>query len=352
MVALDGMRGMAVLLVILSHSYNAGPLAHWADLGWIGVDLFFVLSGFLISGILLDTRGQKGYFKRFIIRRALRIFPLYYLTLATIFLLEALHPVPAVRGLTEHQAWFWSYMPNLFFAFHGWASMGKALNHFWSLAIEEQFYLAWPWVIAFAGERWLVRFILAGIGFSILLRFIHPVSPFSYAFTLARLDGLLAGALLAWGLRRRSAWVARYAPIAFMLGIVLIISAALAGRALFRDPHMMRWGVSGATLLFAGLVGLTVKGGGFDRFFRMKPLCWLGRYSYGLYVIHWPLYVLLFLPLWSSLNAQGWDPHTAWTLTALLYSLLLLALAMASYEWMEKRFLALKDRIAPYDRPA
>ncbi|HEX6051682.1 MAG TPA: acyltransferase, partial [Gemmatimonadaceae bacterium] len=165
--ALDGVRGLAVALVLVCHvawdfsspSYMERGLIEVARAGWIGVDLFFVLSGFLITGILLDTRGGPKYFRHFYVRRTLRIFPLYYAILVGVFVITPL--VAATRDrrwftdIVDQQGWFWTYTSNVFLAVTGrWEQTG-ILGHFWSLAVEEQFYLIWPAVVLLLSPRQL-----------------------------------------------------------------------------------------------------------------------------------------------------------------------------------------------------
>src|SRR5690625_4685275 len=154
---LDGVRGVAILLVILFHCFPS-PLT---GLGWIGVDLFFVLSGFLITGILIDSKGNKRYYSNFIGRRILRIFPLYYLVL---FIMLFLLPLIG-RGFSSgsnysfylrHQGWFWSYLQNWLFSFHGFPK-NLILSHFWSLGVEEQFYLVWPFLVLLLPKKLLLK---------------------------------------------------------------------------------------------------------------------------------------------------------------------------------------------------
>ena len=148
---LDGVRGIAILLVLLHHFEPPAGLptaiVAGAYLGWSGVDLIFVLSGFLITGILLDTRDSPNYFTTFYARRALRILPLYFLTTLIYFRLE---PNPLER-------WFWSHLSNWKSAF---GQDVPALSHFWSLAVEEQFYLVWPLVVILSPKRAMPRVCL------------------------------------------------------------------------------------------------------------------------------------------------------------------------------------------------
>ena len=169
--ALDGLRGIAIILVMLHHFTYYRPTSGIDALigsvlffGWTGVDLFFVLSGFLITGILLDTRGSERYFTSFYARRTLRIFPLYYLVLFLAFVVlpkfPAVHPVLAGQADVPPQWPYWLYLTNFSIAdrgwVHGWVDVA------WSLAIEEQFYLVWPLVIWLCPPR-LVAWLCTAI---------------------------------------------------------------------------------------------------------------------------------------------------------------------------------------------
>ena len=170
--ALDGIRGIAILTVMLHHFTIFGMVRpnnfidvqfyRLASAGWCGVDLFFVLSGFLITGILLDTKSGPHFFRNFYMRRVLRIFPLYYGFLIVIFVLIplAIQVGDKFQTLLDQQGWYWSYLINLPIAFKGWSSV-IIIDHFWSLAVEEQFYLFWPLVVFFSQRRQLIFICLA-----------------------------------------------------------------------------------------------------------------------------------------------------------------------------------------------
>ncbi len=164
MPALDGVRGLAVLMVLLDHFVGdmlpptnsvERVIVYVTAYGAYGVDLFFVLSGFLITGILYDARDKTSYFRNFYMRRFLRIFPLYYGVLALLFFVAPL--IPLLQGATldylvERQAWAWLYGVNIYTAIRGeWAL--SFINHFWSLSVEEQFYLFWPLVVYLLARR-------------------------------------------------------------------------------------------------------------------------------------------------------------------------------------------------------
>ncbi|MHB1328106.1 MAG: acyltransferase family protein, partial [Gemmatimonadales bacterium] len=208
--SIDGLRGLAVLVVMLLHfnlmrPANAGEMAFVQLLGtgWIGVDLFFLVSGFLITGILWEARGSDGYFWRFYTRRTLRIFPLYY---AFLFGLLVVLPMFMSQYAAEHathdrRIWLWTYLSNILMARDGWEGMPSHTTHLWSLAIEEQFYLIWPLVVYLLRYRGLVITCLTILGLSPLIRagLDHALPDGVAAYTLlpARLDGLALGALLA-----------------------------------------------------------------------------------------------------------------------------------------------------------
>src|SRR3989442_3323272 len=203
---LDAVRGVAILLVILHNTSGKSPALHLQPLfgnGWMGVDLFFVLSGLLITGILADTKQSQGYFKNFYARRCLRIWPLYYSLILFIFVLVPfLRPSQAPAVFDRSSPW-WAYpffLQNFLIPLPTMATGPLAVT--WSLAIEEQFYLVWPWVVRYCSDAQVRRIAIAVICLSPALRFylsVHHVDLYTNVF--CRLDGLMAGALLALGVR-------------------------------------------------------------------------------------------------------------------------------------------------------
>jgi peptidoglycan/LPS O-acetylase OafA/YrhL len=301
--ALDGVRGAAILLVLISHlmlfndhtgSRLGDSLAALRGLGWAGVDLFFVLSGFLITGILYDTLQDPGYFRTFYMRRFLRIFPLYY---GFLFLLMALGP-------WLHTAWhgrqyvLLAYMQNtnLWFPvsdFHPgkWAD----LEHFWSLAVEEQFYLFWPLLVFLVrGRRRLLALALGLSGLALALRialYAHGASPvLIMMLTPCRMDTLLLGGAAALALRGNARWV----PRRWLLPIAAASAAILVALALIHLHHDLRDAFFGATFGYSivaiGCVALLLAaitpGSIAHRLFDTGWLRNLGKYSYGIYVLH------------------------------------------------------------------
>ncbi|HEY0008435.1 MAG TPA: acyltransferase, partial [Tepidisphaeraceae bacterium] len=215
MPAIDGLRGIAILIVMIHHltpavsgSLFTRRMLEVAHTGWIGVDLFFVLSGFLITAILLRTRSSEDYFINFFARRTLRIFPLYYITLGVLLLgVPALMTMPHVghfmnewfgritrdlQVMLDGQSWLWMYGTNLKIAIEG--ERWGAVNHFWSLAVEEHFYLVWPIVVYYASRAGLIKICMICILGAPVLRAMLMLAGFDsvvpYVLTPCRVDSL------------------------------------------------------------------------------------------------------------------------------------------------------------------
>lgn len=356
--ALDGLRGIAIVLVLL-HGFDviqpsAGFVGHaldiLLDLGWIGVQLFFVLSGFLITGILLDTRQASGYYRGFFARRVLRIFPLYYGVLFIAFVvLPRLVPVTG----SEHQVWLWTYLAN-FVAPFGYGV--PAFPHFWSLCVEEQFYLLWPLLVRHGGRRGvivlssLLVFVAIGSRAYVRLRLGEPIGhEAAYMFTPCRMDALAIGAIAAALLRgeRAGRWVAAGRPTTFAgSGLALLLVGVASGHLQRTGATMQTFGYTLVALGFALLlIGALPRNGLPARLLALAPLRRCGIYSYGMYVFYAPLHLFVGLPLLARL---GTGPTLA---QALAYEVLAIAttfgLAAISWHAYERRFLALKPRFAP-----
>jgi len=383
--ALDGLRGCAVLMVMLFHFTAAlerpvtlgGALVRKAfSGGWVGVDLFFVLSGYLITGILFDAKGAdadgegrrttaRRYFGAFYGRRALRIFPLYYGVLALLFAVvpaalavAGSAPSPAYARLLGAQGWFWSYLVN-FLAIH---PDPYRVGHFWSLAIEEQFYLVWPLVIWLCSrERALLVCATCATG-ALVFRCAALAAGLDaasvYAFTPGRLDGLAAGAALALVQRRP----AGLAPLRWMVRPCVYAALAVLVSVVFRlrfldafDVQTQTVGYSATALLFcAVLLGVvtSLPAAAERRALERPTLRFFGRYSYALYVFHQPL-VPLAARAGVTPAAAGRLLHSE-GLGLVAYATAMLAastaLALASWHLYEKHFLKLKARLS-YGEP-
>jgi peptidoglycan/LPS O-acetylase OafA/YrhL len=332
---LDAVRGVAVLLVLV-HNSDISPSLHLkliADNGWMGVDLFFVLSGFLITGILLDTKGTEGYFRNFYARRCLRIWPLYYAALFFMFVI-----VPVLRPAEAHTVFearslpWWGYLVFLQnFLVPIPTSATGLLGVTWSLAVEEQFYLVWPLVVRFTRETRLRNIAIAVICLSPGLRYylsLHQVN--IYSNTFCRLDGLMAGALLAIFLRSRNFAPSRFVTPAW---IALLVSAPLA---LFTDALHARWlafsFVALAAVSFVYLVLFST-----EKTLRAVMtngfLVFSGTISYG-------IYLLQKIPLDA---ARAFRVGGSGSLILLIAAAAVTyALAIASWNLLEKPFLRLK----------
>lgn len=308
---LDGLRGIACLLVLIVHAaHSCGGMDSLPAylgivdmLGGSGVDLFFVLSGFLITGILLDAKGRPGFFSGFYARRVLRIMPLYYVALLVVFV--ALRPVLAnadgYADLASDQPWFWLHAANWCFIVNG-APRFQWLNHFWSLAIEEQFYLVWPLVVWMTSRRCLAATCAVLIVACPVLRCwlgAHGHDLAAGWSTPARLDGLACGALLSIALRS-GAPIERVRLIA---GRIAAIGAAYIAVALAVGSAGLGW-TSAIGLIGVGLVMEAQTG---SRALTLAPLRWFGRRSYGVYVYHFPIMLAAEVP-WAQWTGGALPP--------------------------------------------
>jgi len=362
---LDEIRGIAILLVIVFHSshFTLDPLTPSApaiylyyqrltQCGWIGVDLFFVLSGFLITRILLGAKDGPRYFRNFYARRFLRIFPLYYVTLA---IFAAAVAVKAVDG-SGALPWLATYTSNLLSLRPGSLIVPASVQHFWSLAVEEQFYLVWPLVVLFASSRALVRICATVIVCAAAVRASFVLSgnvDAPYFFTLCRSDALATGAGIAVLLGRSRAPSAELLAWAKRLlaasGLALAALASARGGTLsFQDPWVLALGLSLLSLTFGSclVIALATRRGA--RPARISGgLTAFGKYSYAMYVFHQPIFIAI------GRMRQKWypggTPHVQ-----ILIQLLALAgglaatfvLALASWHVLEKRMVALKRYFA------
>jgi peptidoglycan/LPS O-acetylase OafA/YrhL len=305
--ALDGLRGIAILLVMLHHfTYYRPTEGIDALIGsvlffcWIGVDLFFVLSGFLITGILLDTRNSERYFTTFYARRTLRIFPLYYLVLFVAFVVlprfPAVDSVLVGENASPPQWPYWLYGTNILIGdrgwVHGWVDIG------WSLAIEEHFYLVWPLVIWLCPPRVVAVLcaviILAEPAARVWAR-ASTMQPLPiYVLTWFRLDGLAIGALLALAQRRGLfPSLDRWAPAVVLAGVYgLIAVSVLGGHTWWWNRPMQQYGYSLLAITGGAMLVSAVNRPADSLWPRMLRTRWLrafGKYSYSLYLLHPPV---------------------------------------------------------------
>ena len=360
--ALDGLRALAVTAVFLDH-YGGG--AHGGRIlnmlntirihGWAGVDLFFVLSGFLITGVLYDTVGDAHYFKRFYARRSLRIFPVYYLVFAVLLLLT---PITLFQWRPGH-ALFLIYMGNLIanhdFALYDVISarskwMTVPIGHLWSLCVEEQFYLLWPLLVIRIRNRrsllWTAA-ALSSAAFAMRVLVVVYASPITAERWIMRtlpfrMDDLLMGGILALLLRGPAA--ARV-----QTGCKWLFLAAAAGTVAvfyyssdYDSALLLTAGLSCIGLASTGLIGMALRPGGLTfRTLTLRPLLALGRYSYGFYVYH-----LLLMWQWIRLLTFLSDRTHSRALSGAIALSLNFAttflIAKFSFNFFESRFLRYK----------
>ena len=369
--ALDGLRGTAILLVMLCHFTMLSARGHglralalaFTNAGWAGVDLFFVLSGFLITGILHDSKDDPHYFRNFYARRVLRILPLYYGALTLIFVVG---PAIAPRAyddlwpLRERQGWFWLHLSNVLMARDGAASVNVGwlwLSHFWSLATEEHFYAVWPLLVLRLDRRQMLRICVMLASGAFVIRTALYAQGFvdaGYVLTPCRLDALAAGGFCALAIRACDA-AARSAVFAAAKRVMIGAGTGLAAIFLWRgdfnwpDPLVGTVGLLLLALFFAGmlLTVLQVRSGPLVS----RPMRALGRYSYATYVFHLPVSQILgaMLPESRCVALLG-SADAGLALHVALCIATSVGLAVVSWNLFERRILRLKDQF--YARPA
>jgi peptidoglycan/LPS O-acetylase OafA/YrhL len=350
---LDGLRGIAILLVLVFHFTPAsGPLyalAHVFQAGWIGVDLFFVLSGYLITGILLDSAGRSHYYRNFFARRSLRIFPLYY---ACLLLYAFLTFYPSSIRWREFLGagdgvWYLFYIGNVRgFLQNAWPG-AAIMTPLWSLQVEEQFYWSFPFVVAAVKRRTLAAILAASVVAALLIRtvlvFAMPANTIGpYVLMPCRMDALAMGGLVAIAAREKpewlkSRWIGRLTLVCagVFLAVCLLVSETPWSRA------MRTFGYSALDLAFTGVLILLTgaRAPALLKICRLRVLTWLGTISYGLYLLHIP--ALNVVDRWLAPAL-----HLAVRGSGAFFVSCAVAIAAASLSWLafESQVLRLKNR--------
>lgn len=342
---LDGLRGVAILLVVLYHYLeplhrNAQGTLYYAlapaRMGWIGVDLFFVLSGYLIASILMENRDSPAFFRTFYIRRFCRILPLYLVVVVGCYVVH--HLVVRTPGPPLYQ--YLTFTQNFWMAAAGQFGIGL-LAVTWSLAVEEQFYVLLPPLVRFNPPRRLLAIVIGCMLLAPVLRylciakagpqgmFVAQVLPFTH------LDTLMLGVLLAWMHARDLAIPRR------LVRVVWVISAAFIAFSAFQPPGPIAvipplaatFFYVAVTLFCASTLAIALDGG--FRFLRWKALTYTGLISYGLYLLHQPLNAAMHMVF-----RQNWtDVRLAIVSFAVVY-----IISALSWEWFEKRFVRFGHR--------
>ena len=368
---LDGLRALAVTLVLLNHfgpvQRYGSPIQKLEFVGWMGVDLFFVLSGFLITGILLDARGKEHYYRNFYIRRTLRIFPLYYTMMIVASAIYLWHSGNRHLYVSIVGRYF-------FYAGNLWLTSGPFFPIFliplWSLQVEEQFYLVFPYLIRtlkpgrlFQMLLWIV--ILSGplrLASYWWLPFRHNLQ---YFVTPFRLDALALGALIAIRARSRPWNIQPWLITVLMMSLLVAMVAYLSwGNFIWEETaRICTFGFSIVDLALASVVLWVL------RFRDSWPTGWLrnrvsqyvGKVSYGMYILQYPTYLLVrrletHFHWHIFASSDSWNT-TNWV-TFLVFCTTVVCVASISFYALESPFLGLKDQFtrattnAPRSRPA
>lgn len=353
---LDGLRAIGILMVMVQHFY--GEFINVTAF-WTSIDLLFALSGLLITGILIETKDDPKYFKKFYIRRTLRIFPLYYLLIALFSIyvyLVTIHP-EVFTYFKSNIIYFLTYTQNWYFIYAGMPPSGH-INHTWSLAIDEQIYLVWPFLI------WLCKSIrqlillcsgtllfslLYRIGYNIHIDHVGSLHPYPYFHnTFCRLDAFCAGSLLYCFLRFKDKWLTKKTMLIVFFGTgILFTACGLADNSFERAGYFMSnfgctiAGIHFSTWLYFGAKNKSLF---LNYIFSSKWLVYTGKISYSLYVFHWFLLILLLPKIGHLFTAVTGSSSSLAAIT--ICFVLTFLISILSYEYFEKPIIKIKKRFS------
>ena len=369
---LDGLRAIAFLMIFGFHT-------DYLPFGWMGVQLFFVVSGFLITGILLRMKEKlpaKEYFLKFYGRRFFRIFPLYYfylllVVIVAVWFISISYKTKAMHAVLN-QIWYAVLYIYNFYSAHQSFQSSPFLDHLWSLSVEEQFYIFWPLLIFLVNEKSLKKLFVAGIIAGPLFRFAmflvyqsgyitslrDPVSLAIYPLPFSHVDAFAFGAYISRfsipNARKQLAYLSLAVPL---LGFAAQFAAngkfeaflTLGYQDLMSYAYQYIWGYTLLNYWFVVIIYCVVHEKMFVRFLDWPPFQYLGKISYGLYIYHFA--IVYFFPVnWFVSGVRGlgiseqFDP-----LFILIASFVgTVAIASLSYYVLEKPFLKLKERFVSY----
>ncbi|HUS00098.1 MAG TPA: acyltransferase [Chitinophagaceae bacterium] len=347
---LDGIRGLAILLVITYHYFGFLKIFSF---GWTGVDVFFVLSGYLITSRLYAFKNDKNYFSKFYTNRALRILPVYYASLIIFYAGFNLLLSPVnLPSITYYNNNWWSFLLFL----ENWTFIKQLpsqdhLLHFWSLAIEEQFYLIWPlFIYIFLSKKYFNRLIvlllLAIITLRCLIYLQHPTfKDFHYYFfnTFCRMDGFIMGGGLFLLQQKRNLKPVQNGYL-FLLGVIAIgIYFTNTSQA---NPFISTIGFTLLALFFAGLINFVTinPNSSLSKVFKVGWLIFIGRISYGLYIYHWIIYRIVHPRFAFWMNNMIIDKDLVNWISLVVCLIVSLVISTVSYFYFESYFLKLKRK--------
>ena len=359
---LDGIRGWAIIFVMLYHftipfqqAHNLNGIdflfAKFLQMGWLGVDLFFVMSGFLITNILLNTHSKPNYFRNFYIRRILRIFPLYYgVLLLLLVLLPSISQSFDAKTATmqENGFWFWTYLVNWKIASLG-TFAGFQGGYMWSLAVEEQFYIIWPFIVYFFRKN-LISASMALLFLSFLLKIWLLLEGASgttiYTLTITHLDGLLLGSIFGSLYFQERITPKLIKNIGYSTTISLVgcgVLILITGAFIFYSPLVGSLGVTLTSIIFTYILLKAVRNEIRVGFLTTPIVMKCGQLCYGLYLLHQPIGVIISEKVISSTSFEvGGSFIPAVILSSGLCFIASLVAATISYKFFELPLLNLK----------
>jgi len=336
---LDSFRGIGILWIIYCHYV---PYNNFFRFGWISLEVFFVLSGFLITKVLLYSVNRPHFFKNFYARRVLRIFPIYYLFITLSFLIIFLFTKEeSSLYLKNNFGYYYAYLHNFLFVFDG-LEPENYLTHLWSLAMEEQFYFLWPLVIYFVKDvKKLRKILLVSIILVLITRIVvwwnwGERFEVYHCNTFTRIDTIAFGCLLGCGFSYKELSKTVRIIILFLCIAVFPAGVILYDNYFFTNPFFCTIGYTAISILSIGMIEYFISND--NRFLFLKHnqlLNYLGQISYGMYLVHIPIY--FFISSRTSL------PHPLNGVASLGLSFLI---AAVSYRFYEEPFLRLKRKFS------
>lgn len=365
--ALDGVRAFAIMMVCVAHFFQVHEISLYQEhrmlgvllfklsqLGLTGVELFFLLSGFLITNILIDSRASPAYYKTFYMRRILRIFPLYYFILLVSFIVLPWCYTPDMAGLDviDNQWWLWSFLSNISFVFNKpeltWDGSNNYphFGHFWSLAVEEHFYIIWPFIINNFRDEWLSRVMLGFVALSLAVVFLHwwPYNQLSILEwgTLSQSGMISLGGWLALKWRQPNSFMClvKLARTLVLPALLFFVFQTFIPRSMELKPLVRQLA---CFLLFPAVIVLAIHGNSIAcKVFCHKVLYFIGKLSYGIYIYHgWlrPYFKALIYQSWLQPFSDGIAGAAVYTVISTLISI---GIAYVSWILLESPFLGLK----------